>query len=298
VIGVGENSVDDVLLLSTLPQRGGSLSKVQIRDRRLRCGGQVATALATCASLGLRTMYVGVAGGDAKGRRLREELARRGVDVTHLVERDSENRYAVILVDQNSGERLILSHRTDRLNLRDGELPVEDVGQARLVHVDQTDETAALRAAEAGRRAGSFVTTDIDAVGPRTGELMRLATHAILAEDVARQLTGSVDLEAALGQLRQTLSATLVVTQGAAGASALAEGRFIRADGFRVAVRDTTGAGDVFRGGLIHGILSGEPIDRALCFANAAAAVSCTRVGALDGVPTRREIETLLSSAP
>ena len=58
---------------------------------------------------------------------------------------------------------------------------------------------------------------------------------------------------------------------------------------------DTTGAGDVFRAGFIHGRLSGWPLERTLRFANAAAAVSCTRLGALSGVPSPADVEAMLA---
>ncbi|MGH9142201.1 MAG: PfkB family carbohydrate kinase, partial [Vicinamibacterales bacterium] len=59
---------------------------------------------------------------------------------------------------------------------------------------------------------------------------------------------------------------------------------------------DTTGAGDVFRGGFIHALVNGQPMDQALRTANAAAAVSCTRLGALNGVPTLAEVHELMSA--
>ena len=67
--------------------------------------------------------------------------------------------------------------------------------------------------------------------------------------------------------------------------------------GFAVHAVDTTGAGDVFRGGFIYGRLSGWPIERMLRFANAAAAVSCTRLGALSGVPSPADVEAMLAGA-
>lgn len=301
VIGVGENSVDHVYLVRGLPQPGGSLSKTQILDRKILCGGQTATAMGTCASLGLRAKYVGVAGADDNGGLLRRELQRRGVDVGALAERD-ENRYAVIMVDESTGERVVLWHRGNGLNLRLDEMPIDDLAHARVVHVDQTDQNAAVRAAKAGRAGAAFVTTDIDQVLPVTPELMSLATHAIVAEDIPQRLTGKGDVEDALRVIRRTCAATLVVTLGSRGSAVLDGDRFHLEPAFDVAAVDSTGAGDVFRGAFIHALLSPQPIDHALRFANAAAAVSCLRVGALNGVPTLDEIagmiEGLIPTSP
>jgi len=54
-------------------------------------------------------------------------------------------------------------------------------------------------------------------------------------------------------------------------------------------VRDTTGSGDIFRAGFIYAWLQAWPVERVLRFANAAAALSCTRFGAMDGIPDLAE---------
>jgi sugar/nucleoside kinase (ribokinase family) len=59
---------------------------------------------------------------------------------------------------------------------------------------------------------------------------------------------------------------------------------------------DATGAGDVFRGAFIYALLRGDSPVEILRFANVAAALSCTREGALDSVPRRREVEEFLHS--
>ena len=65
--------------------------------------------------------------------------------------------------------------------------------------------------------------------------------------------------------------------------------------GFKVTAIDTTGAGDHFRAGFIHGVIQGWPIADILRFANATAAVSCTKRGAIASAPTLAEVERLLA---
>jgi sulfofructose kinase len=296
VVGVGANSVDFVNLLPGYPQPFGSFAKMQIRDRRVLCGGQTATAVCTCASLGLRSKYVGVSGTDENGRRIRTELTRRNVDITDLIIRDAENQFAVILVDETTGERIVLWDRDDRLRLRDRELPREALAGARVVHVDDVDDDAAIRAARFARDAGALVTSDIDRLTLRTEELVSSVTHAIFAQHVPANLTGVNDMETALRKLRKKHANVLCVTMGEHGAIALDGDRFYHEPAFRVHAVDTTGAGDVFRGGFIYALLHHQPIDQALRTANAAAAVSCTRLGALNGVPTMDEVRELMAA--
>ena len=158
------------------------------------------------------------------------------------------------------------------------------------------DDEVAVRAARLARDAGAMVTSDIDRLTPRTEELAATVTHAIFAQHVPAHLTGISDVEASLRKLRKTLDNVLVVTMGEQGASALDGDRFYHEPAFRVHAVDTTGAGDVFRGGFIYALVNGQPMDEALRTANAAAAVSCTRLGALNGVPTLAEVHELMSA--
>jgi sugar/nucleoside kinase (ribokinase family) len=85
----------------------------------------------------------------------------------------------------------------------------------------------------------------------------------------------------------------LCVTLGAHGAMLLAGDRIYQVDGIPVDVVDSTGAGDVFRGAFITALLRGDQPQDILRFANLAAALSCTRPGAIRGIPTFAEIQAL-----
>lgn len=294
VVGVGANSIDYVLIL---PDKVPSLSlstKIRLRAQSVRCGGQTATTLATCAALGLKTKYVGVIGGDEDGRRVRDALVRRAVNVAHLLERGASTQMATILVHPETGSRIVLWDCGRRSPLHADDIPLEALGRARIVHVDDVDEAAALEAASAARAAGVPVTSDIDHVSDGTEELVATITYPIFAEEAARLLTGLSDPERALRALRRRHTGVLCVTLGERGAMALEGDQLHCQPAFPVTVRDTTGAGDVFRGGFIYGLLRGWSIPHILEFAAAAAAVSCTRLGALDSAPTLEDVERLL----
>lgn len=289
VIGVGANSVDYVYRLPTYPQPDSPTAKMRIASHLVSCGGQTATAMSTCAALGLRTKYVGAFGGDDNGRRMHQELTRRHVDLSGAVTRDAPNRFAVILLDQTIGERVVLWDRDARLSLDDSELSAALSGM-RLIHVDDEDQEAAIRAAEIGRAAGVPVTSDIERLTDRTEELIARVTVPIFAEHLLQQLTGESDFERALRKLRRTHDGLLCVTLGARG-SMLLDGDTLHHQPARaVEVVDTTGAGDVFRGAFIYALLRGDAPRDILKFANAAAAVSCTRVGAVASVPSLSDI--------
>src|SRR3954469_20450934 len=296
VIGIGENSVDSVSILPGYPQPTGPSAKMRIRARHILCGGQMATAMCACASLGLRAKYARVTRRNDNGRRIRAELQGRNVDISDLVIRDAENRFAVILVDENTGDRMVLWDRDDRLRLRESELPVDALGRTAVVHVDDVDDEVAVRAARLAREAGALVTSDIDRMTDRTDELGAGVTHAIFAAHVPPQLAGTNDMDAALRILHDRYGNVVVVTMGEHGAMAFDGERVHREPAFPVHAIDTTGAGDVFRGGFIYALVNRLAIDQALRPAKAAGAGSCTRLGALNGVPTLDEVHDLMAA--
>jgi sugar/nucleoside kinase (ribokinase family) len=282
-----------VYRLPSHPDRHGPGAKLPIVGHTVSHGGQVATTLCTCAAMGLSTAYLGAFGNDDAGGRIRAEIVRRGVDTQHAVVREVANRYAVILIDQRNGERVVLWHRDPQLRLRDGEVVPAVVQAARLLHVDGVDEDVAIRAAGLGRDAGMAVTCDIDRVTPLTPALVAAVTVPIFAEHIPSALTGEPDDERGLRSLRQHHDGVLCVTLGSRGAMMLDGDRLHHAPAFPVNVVDSTGAGDVFRGAFIAAMLRGDRPEAILRFANAAAAISCTREGAIAGVPTLQEVEAL-----
>jgi sulfofructose kinase len=290
IVGFGENSVDIVYRLPRYPQPRTATAKVMIDRRDVRPGGQVATTLATCARFGLPTRYVGAFGDDDNGRLIRSELERRGVDVQHAVVRSAANRYAVVLVDAGHGERVVLWERDPQLAISAQDIRADWLEHATLLHVDATDEEASIALAQLARDRGVPVTCDVDRVTPRTLPLLQSVAIPILAEHVPAELTGQNDPERALRSLRRMHAGRIVVTLGRGGSAMLDGDRFIHSPGCAIEVVDSTGAGDIFRGAFIYALLRGDRPDEMLRFANAAAAASCTKDGAIDSVPSLEDV--------
>ena len=295
VVGVGANSIDFVSVVPAFPRPEGWHSKMRIRRHLVSPGGQAATTTAACAKFGLRAKYIGAIGSDENGARVRDALVRLGLDTSGLVRQDARNQYAVIVIDGETGERAVLWDRDEALRLQPEHVPLDVIGSARLLHVDDVDQEAAIRAARHARSLGLPVTSDLDRMTERTEELVMEVSCAIFADGLPEQLTGERDHERALRRLRTRHDGLLVVTVGQRGAVALDGDRFLVAPGFAVNAADTTGSGDVFRAGFIYGLLHGWPVDRILHLANAAAAVACTRVGAMASIPALEEVLAMVS---
>ena len=159
----------------------------------------------------------------------------------------------------------------------------------------ETVQAAAEIAAKAGVR---FILNPAPA-RPLPDSLLKLVSILTPNETEAELLTGiKVTDDATAGKAADKLLArgvkTVILTLGSRGAFiADASGKQL-VSGFKVKAVDTTAAGDIFNGALAVALAEGKLLPSAVRFANAAAAISVTRLGAQPSAPARKEIERLL----
>jgi sulfofructose kinase len=279
VVGIGLNATDTVIKVPHFPSYGG---KVPFHGEFISVGGQVASAVVACARLGLRAKYVGAVGDDERGRLQLESLAAEGVDIDHVRTRTGcVTQSAFIVIDESTGERTVFWSRPDCLKLTPEEITPEQVTCARLLHIDGHDTAAMEKAARVARENGIPVTVDVDTVYAGFDRVLPLVDYLIASSEFPARWTGIDDPYSALETIRSRYGMKLAgMTLGAHGALALTEDGFIYSPVFVVNCIDTTGAGDVFHGAFCYAVLQQMPLDQALDFANAMAALNCTAAGA------------------
>jgi sulfofructose kinase len=295
-LGIGLNATDTLILVREFPSYAG---KVAFDRELLSPGGQVATAIVACARLGLRTKYVGTIGDDLRGNIQRESLEGTGVDTSGVTVRHGcPNQTAYIIIDERSGERTVLWQRFDSLRLTPADIRPEDISNSRLLHIDGYDIEAATFAASVARSSSVPVSLDVDAVYAGFESVLRHVDYLVAGSGWPSKWTGESDPFTALRMLQGDYGCRVAaMTLGNHGALAFSEGVWTYSPAFEVACVDTTGAGDVFHGAFCFAVLAEMPMQHALDFANAAAALNCTGIGARGHVPTRSEVDALISSA-
>jgi sulfofructose kinase len=294
VVGYGENSLDFVAEVSVWP---GPDTKAALASFRVSPGGQVATAVAACAQLGLRARYIGVVGDDDWGREVAAGLESRGIAATLVRRRDTSTRAAVVLVDA-TGRRTILEQRSEKLALQSADVEAREFQSGRVFLTDATDPRGAARAAKAARAAGVPVIVDVDRAVEDLDSLLEASSVVIGSAGFAPSYTGIAAPGEALAALEARLAPRLVVaTMGAEGSLARYRGQEIRTAAPALAVRDTTGAGDAFRGGFAAAWVRAEgtaSVEALLAYANAVAALSCRGIGAQASLPVLAEVARVL----
>ncbi|HYO80919.1 MAG TPA: PfkB family carbohydrate kinase [Bryobacteraceae bacterium] len=296
VAGVGLNATDTLILVPRFPAYAG---KIAFSREMLSPGGQVASAMVTCAHLGLRTRYIGTVGDDDRGRVQLESLRGSGIDLTHVqVRRNCPNQTAYIVIDESTGERTVLWSRPDCLRLEPSEITDEMIATARLLHIDGHDTPAIAKAASIARRHGIPVTVDVDTIYHGFDQVLPNVDYLIASSEFPGQWTTEHDHFTALTALQEEYGMRVAaMTLGAHGALARVDGRFVYSPAFVVNCVDTTGAGDVFHGAFCYAVLQGMETREALDLANAMAALNCTAVGARGGVATLQEARALMHRA-
>jgi sulfofructose kinase len=291
-VGVGLNATDTILRLPYFPTLD---SKVRTMSADLRAGGQVASAMVACSRWGLRARYVGKVGDDWAANFQQEQLDAEGVE-SHLVrEPNCASPASYILVDTRSGERTVLWGRDPRAELHPEDLKKEWVQSASALLVDGHDTAAAAQAARWAHEVQTPVVGDFDNIYPGVQALLENVDYIITSQGFPARMTGESDVLKSLPQLQAEFKCHLMAANlGRDGVIGWDGKRFFYFPAFTVNAIDTTGAGDIFHGAFVYGVVKGMSVEQNLEFSCAAAGLACTGLGARGGIATLDEINRLI----
>lgn len=289
VVGIGLNAVDYLCRIPRYPVPG---EKLRMTGFARQGGGQVATALVALSRWGLRTKYVGNVGDDEHGRLSLSLLRDEGVDLSHArIVPGASSQFAVILVQDDSGERTILWERDARIRIRAEDLPLAEIRAARAVLLDGHDVPPSVVAARAAREAGVPVVLDAEKVQEGTFDLLGACDHIVASSGFVERFAPGLSPEEGIRRIHERFApSTSTVTLGDRGAAGFDGKKLVHAPAIRVRAADTTGAGDVFHAGFLFALLSGMAFPGILSFSNAAAGLSCRKVGGRAAIPSLEEI--------
>ncbi len=292
VFGLGHCCLDNICVLDPYPAKG---KKGDVIRSLNVCGGPVPTALATLSKFGISTGFCGTIGDDPEGKTVLNNLSEFNVDVSRVVV-DSNIRTAKanIWIDPANGERTVALDRTRHSWLTSGRVDFDFIKSCKAFISDARATAPNIEALKIAKANSVITILDIGADRDRLIEILPLIDYAIVSQDLQETfLPGSSPAELAENLLGHGV-ATAIVTLGAEGAlwrNALASGV---ESGFDVGAIDTTGAGDIFHGAFIYGLLEGWNLQKNILHANAAAALACTKLSGMGGIPSLNEVSTLL----
>jgi ribokinase len=163
------------------------------------------------------------------------------------------------------------------------------------LHLDGLFLDASLHLAKEAKERNIPVILDAGSLRPGMLELIRYTDHLIAAENFVGRYAPESSLTSRLAALKQMGPEVVTVTLGPRGSVSLWEELPYEFPALTVQARDTTGAGDVFHGAYIYGLLKGWPPEERIRWATVAAGLSCRALGGRSGIPTQAEVEERLS---
>ncbi len=292
VFGFGHCCIDYLTVLDPYPEKG---RKGDVVQSIVIGGGPVPTALLTVTGFGASARFCGKVGDDHDGRVVIEGLKEGGVDISRMiVDPSARTARAYIWIDPRDGSRTVALDKTNITWPSADDLDEEMVKSCKVFLCDGRAADACVKGLKAAREFGVKTILDTGANRLRFKEMLELTDFAVVSSDLSDTLSPGVDPDELARLLVKMGTGTAVVTAGKDGAlwcDGRAEGHV---PGFSVDAVDTTGAGDVFHGGFIHGLLNNWELERSIAFANAAAALSCRHLSGQQGIPKLTEVEALL----
>ena len=292
VIGLGVSAVDYLALFPHFPEQD---EKTRIPKFSKQGGGPAATALVTLARFGITTGYVGKVGGDDFGEFILQGLKEERVDTSRvIIDKKAPSLFAFVIVEKERGTRTILWREGNRSPLKISELDQDYILGGKILHLDGNEAEAAIWTAKKARGKGITVVLDADIILPGIEELIKLADVVIPSRSVATKVTHKNDPEEAAKEIFSWGPKIVAITLGGKGCFCKSKDEAFFQPSLKIEVVDTTGAGDVFHGAFIYGLLQGWDIRKIARFSNGVAALNCTKLGGRAGIPTLSQALNLL----
>jgi ribokinase len=292
VTGLGQCSLDYLSLVDEYPRVN---TKQEVLGWHEQGGGPVATALVALSRLGISCSFHGITGDDEAGRKIRQSLSDEGIDVKGLVQRkNSSSQMAFVAVEKSTARRTIFWRRPSGKALQPDELGDDFLCGSGLLLIDGLMMDASLTAVKRAKKMNIPVLLDAGSARAGMSELARCCDYVVASEVFAEGLGWELTPEALLKDAEALGSRALTITRGKRGSITVADGRIINMPAFQIEAVDTTGAGDVFHGGYIFGLLQGWDLERVVRFASAVAAIKCRQMGGRTGIPRLDEVMQFL----
>ena len=297
VIGLGQACLDYLARPTSYPEEDG---KVELMDLHMQCGGPASTAMVTLSRMGIPTSFLGSISEDPFGLEILKGLQKEAVDSTFLkITPGYTSQFAFIAINKRDGRRTIFWHRGSVPHLKSTDVDIGPFPNARILLTDGLMIEASMEAARQARSKGLTVVMDAGTMREGSRELVSLVDVLIASEGFGESLVGTAGPpEKALDALCQWGPREVIITLGSRGSIGVTGGEIISQKAFPVNAVDTTGAGDVYHGAYIYGLLQGWDMSGCMRFASATSAMKCREIGARKGIPRLEEIMEFLKTSP
>ena len=292
VVGIDTPCMDLNLNLANFPARGLGESIKQINWQG---GGKVASGMVACARLGAKCAMMGSVGDDIFGQFIIGDFERHGIDTSAMkIKAGESSPLSVVLSEAAGGSRTFLYKDSSGAHYGHDNIDEELLKNTKYFFISHGNEVIC-QAVDIARDAGAKIFIDADWYSPETVALIPKIDVFVGSEFFYKGMFGEDNsYEANCRKIMDMGPQIVLFTFGENGCVGLSADGYFSLPAFRVEVVDTVGAGDVFHGAFLAGLLAGRTVKDAARFASAVAAIKCTRIGGRAGIPDLKTAERFL----
>ncbi|WP_038173213.1 ribokinase [Vibrio pacinii] len=300
LVVLGSVNADHVLQVPSFPRPGETLHG---RNYQVIPGGKGANQAVAAARLNADAGFIACVGDDAFGINIRENFKMDNINIAGVkMVPNCPTGIAMIQVSDSGENSICISAEANaKLTAETLEPDLESIRQAKYLLMQlETPMCGIEKAAQVAKQARTNVILNPAPAHTLSDALLACVDVITPNETEAEVLTGITvsdndSAQQAANALHQKGIEIVMITLGAKGVWLSQNGRGQLIEGFKVDVTDTTAAGDTFNGALVTGLLEDLPLESAIKFAHAAAAISVTRFGAQTSIPSRQEVDAFLA---
>lgn len=302
IVVVGSSNVDLIIKGDKIPKHGETVLGGTFYKA---AGGKGANQAVAASRAGGEVSFISCVGNEY-GEESIEGFRKDGINVDYVKkDPDVATGIALILVDKNGENSIsVASGANLSLNVSDIQKAQQIIKEADVLLMQlEIPIEVVEEAAKIAFSAGVKTILNPAPAKPLSDKLLKCVTILTPNESETELLTGTevkneTDAINAASKILAKGVEVVIITIGSKGALLATKDETKIISGHKVEAKDTTAAGDVFNGALALAIAENKSLDEAIQFANAAAAVSVTRMGAQPSAPKREEIEDMILHAP
>lgn len=300
---IGDLCVDIFMQVVAYPAAGGDGT---VQAMHQHAGGSAANTAIMLANLGGEPTLLTHTGTDVWAQKLLPILEGAGVRVDRIVQESIDQTGLTFLVVSSDAERTMFTYRGANRNLHPDEIITVMFENVDYLHISSyacltaPQSDAVLKAVELASQYNVKISLDIG-VEPASQardiiwRLLPKLSLIVLGEPEAMVLTQKKSLPDTISTLLSTGVQIIALKLGKDGCRLISKHKDVSLAGFPIDAVDTTGAGDAFSAGMIHGLTYGWTLEMAGSFANTLGALAASRWGAGEALPSLKEVNDFLT---
>lgn len=288
ILCLGHATYDITLPLDEFPIEN---TKNRIQERIECGGGPASTAAYLLGCWGADVYFAGIVGDDYYGHKIKEEFKKANVHTDYLELRNGyDTTSSIVLANKANGSRTTFAYKPKKVEMKPFELDFNP----NVILIDGQEYERSLEVLNKYPEALTIIDAGRDR--PEIIHLCKLVKWVACSKDFAENVTGiKIDynnfdtLKEVYQKLNEMFNNEIVITLEDKGC--FYKGEIIKS--VQLKAIDSTGAGDIFHGALTYYLARGYDAFNALKLANYAGAISVSRIGTRNSIPTKEEMEAV-----